>query len=80
MTVEGEAVMTTPDCTKAASAAAAKPDMTDTAHPGRNVVRAVSGGLPGSLLRGPNAGIATGRPTEDDRTGRHEQDGWNSNT
>ena len=31
-------------------------------------------------FHGRNEGVATGRPTEDDRAGEHHHDGWNSNT
>lgn len=35
---------------------------------------------PGPPLTGANAGVGMGRPSEDDRAGRHDHDGWNSNT
>lgn len=35
---------------------------------------------PGPPFRGPNAGVGMGRPSEDDRAGPHDHDGWNSNT
>lgn len=35
---------------------------------------------PGQPLTGPNAGVGTGRPSEDDRLGPHHHNGWNSNT
>jgi len=43
-------------------------------------VPGAGGPPPGPPFRGPNEGIATGRPTEDDRAGEHHHDGWNSNT
>lgn len=35
---------------------------------------------PDRPFHGRNEGVATGRPTEDDRASEHHHDGWNSNT
>lgn len=41
---------------------------------------AAGGPPPARPFTGPNAGVGMGRPSEDDRAGRHDHDGWNSNT
>jgi len=38
------------------------------------------GPKPDKPFSGRNEGVATGRPTEDDRLGERHHDGWNSNT
>jgi len=43
-------------------------------------VPGAGGPPPDPPFRGRNAGVGTGRPSEDDRSGEHGRDGWNSDT
>jgi len=57
-----------------------KLDRAAASAPPAKPAKGAGGPPPDPPFRGRNEGVATGRPSEDDRAGKHHHDGWNSNT